>query len=609
MIPLSIRPEPDFTILNAVEGLDYAFQPIISTSSLKVHGFEALARLHDSYYPEITGLLDAAHDAGTIGQVEGALLGKAVRKFGEFSEAGSVRLFCNLDNRVFDGQIPDRALADQLFDPALIRFDRLCLELSERSPIVSPEMMERLTRFLVRRGAKVALDDFGVGVSSLQLLMRIEPHYVKIDRCFIEAVATSPRKQAIVAKLCELSHALGFFTVAEGVETEADFRMARDLGCDFAQGYHIARPTERMNELATAYGRSVSRGGSPQMNPRVAELLCEIPQLRDDAPLAAAAEIFKHNPALTLIPVLDTAGAIQGAILEKDMRRYLLSDFGPALLANKSAAPRLAELVSRCPVADAHGTIEAIVNSYVAADSTHGMILAAEGRYAGYLTNNALLRLASERDVTVAREQNPLTQLPGNQAINRRIAQVLGHTLPTTLVLFDFDNFKAFNDVYGFAAGDRALTLFAELLRARQCHCEVFAGHIGGDDFFLSLHCDEAENEAAVRALCDEFSASVARLYSAGDRERGGVVTLDRFGERRFFPLLRASAGIVHLPLARAHLSQEMVESQLAAAKDGAKKAAPGLMVKRLPESGAAAQQDRIAGAVAHHPGAIAAAG
>ncbi|HEY6868557.1 MAG TPA: bifunctional diguanylate cyclase/phosphodiesterase, partial [Novosphingobium sp.] len=509
------------------------------------------------------------------------------------------RLFCNLDNRVFDGQISDRSLADQLFDPAVIRFDRLCLELSERSPIVSPEMMERLTRFLVRRGAKVALDDFGVGVSSLQLLMRIEPHYVKIDRCFIEAVATSQRKQAIVAKLCELSHALGFFTVAEGVETEADFRMARDLGCDFAQGYHIARPTQRMNELATAYGRSVSLSGSPQMSPRVAELLCEIPQLPDDAPLAAAAEIFKRNPALALIPVVDREGVVQGAILEKDMRRYLLSEFGPSLLANKSAAPKLTELISRCPVADAHGAIEAIVNSYVAADSTLGMILAAEGRYAGYLTNNALLRLASERDVTVAREQNPLTQLPGNQAINRRIAQVLGSSLPTTLVLFDFDNFKAFNDVYGFAAGDRALTLFAGLLRSRQCHCEVFAGHIGGDDFFLSLHCGEEENESSVRALCDEFSASVARLYSPGDRERGGVVTLDRFGERRFFPLLRASAGIVHLPLARAHLSQEMVESQLAAAKDGAKKAAAGLLVRRLPESGAAAQRERIVQAVA----------
>lgn len=588
----------DLAITIAVDCVDYAFQPIISTTSLQVHGFEALARLNHTAFSDISSLLNAAFEAGMLRSVESVLLAKANGKFSHFPDARASRLFCNLDNRVFDGRLPERSLADDLFGQSGAQFDRLCLELSERDPIACHAHMAKLAQALARKGARIALDDFGVGVSSLQLLMNIEPHYVKIDRCFIEGVAGNFRKQAIVAKMCELAHALGFLTVAEGVETESDFRMARDLGCNFAQGFHIARPTQRLSELATAYGRTVTASSTPRMAQRVADLLSGIEPVAPDDPLTIVADLFKQHPNLPLVPVVDREGILVGAILEQDMRRYLLSEFGPSLLQNRSAAPRAAELVGRCAVGDAHGSIESIVSSYMAAESASGMILTSDGRYAGYLTNHALLRLASEREVIAAREQNPLTQMPGNNAINRRIGEELCRAGPATLVFFDFDFFKSFNDVYGFAAGDSALLMFAELLRHVECECRAFAGHIGGDDFVLVLCCDEERNEAVVRDLCDRFAERVAMLYSATDRERGGIRTTDRYGEERFFPLLRVSAGVLHLPRARAHLTQDMVDAQLAAAKDGAKKAESGIHITRLPESAVADYIDAIEQAV-----------
>lgn len=582
-------------IAAAIGSVDYAFQPIISTSSLRVHGFEALARVHDAAFTDINALLNASFDAGALRWVEGALLKKANRKFADFPDAGTSRLFCNLDNRVFDDQKPDHSLAEELFGQSGADFARLCLELSERDPIACQRHMARLTQSLARKGARIALDDFGVGVSSLQLLMTIEPHYVKIDRCFIEGVATNFRKQAIVAKMCELGHSLGFFTVAEGVETESDFRMARDLGCNFAQGFHIARPTERLSELATAYGRTVTLRNTPHMAQRVADLLSGIDPVHPDDPLTIAADLFKQHPNLSLLPVVDHERLVQGAILEQDMRRYLLSDYGPSLIRNRSAVPRVGELIRRCPVGDAYGSIESIISSYMASDSAFGMILTTEGVYAGYLTNHALLRLASEREVIAAREQNPLTQLPGNHAINRRIGETLCRTGETTFVFFDFDYFKAFNDVYGFAAGDRALLMFAELLRSLECSCQAFAGHIGGDDFFLVLECGEGHNEIVVRDLCARFASQVANLYSATDRERGGIQSIDRHGDERFFPLLKVSAALLHLPAARAHLTQDMIEAQLAAAKEEAKKASQGIFIVRLPESAVAGQLNAIA--------------
>lgn len=594
-------------LLNFALSVDYAFQPIISTTSRKTHGFEALARMPDARFANVGDLLDQAFACGVLRRVEGILLRRATSKFAAYPENAAFRLFCNLDNRVFDGRDSDDLLALDLFEQINLPFDRLCLELSERDTIIAPDHMVKLAQFLGRNGARVALDDFGVGVSSLQLLLTVEPHYVKIDRCFIHQVSSSTRKQAIVAKLCELAHSLGFFTVAEGVESETDFRMARDLGCDFAQGYHIAFPSQSMAELSGAYCPQRTEPRAPQMDPRVVEMMTDIPPLLHDAPLSRAVDAFRADPKLALVPVVDRQGVLQGVILEEEVRNYLLSDFGPSLLANKSVAPRASDLTKRCAVADANGSVETIVNSYVAAEIAHGMILTSDGLYTGYLTNHALLRLASEREVVVAREQSPLTKLPGNSLIKREIVQALGHNIPTTLCLLDFDHFKAFNDVYGFAAGDTVLTLFARLLKELEQRVSCFAGHIGGDDFFLALTGEDAANTLVIRDLCRRFSLEAANLYSRSDRERRGILALDRYGQERFFPLLRASGGVLHLPASRAHLTQAMVEMQLAAAKDQAKKSTAGISVTRLPEHGVELLTDQISQALlANAPASLA---
>lgn len=573
---------------------DFAYQPIISTSSLRVHGFEALARLRGGEYPGVCDLLDEAFSAGVLRKVEHLLLRKAIGKFSAFAGAGSTRLFCNLDNRSYDGASPSSGAIDELVNSSWLPASNLCLEISERGPIKTPASLMRVVELLTSKNVRIAIDDFGVGMSGLHMLMTIEPHYVKIDRSFVDGLAGNARKQAIVAKLCGLAHALGFLTVAEGVESESDFRMARDLGCDLAQGYHIARPTVKLEELAMVYGGTVAASASSRMSERVAELLSPVTPLFHDEPLASAAHRFKETPGLRLIPVLDRERMVQGAVFEEDVRSYLLSEFGPSLLANKGVETHVSKLVRRCPIGEAHATVDAIVNSYVAAESANGLILAAEGRYAGYLSNHAVLRLAAEGEVSAAREQNPLTHLPGNQSIARHVEELLGRSGAHTLAFFDFDNFKAFNDSYGFAAGDRALLMFADLLQKLRRTHGAFVAHIGGDDFFASLASEEESAVDAIRTLCAKFASDAESLYSPADRARGGIVATDRFGADRFFPLLRLSTSVLHLPAARAHLTHEMVDGQLAAGKLTAKKSNSGLVVNRLPESGVGIYIERL---------------
>lgn len=93
-------------------------------------------------------------------------------------------------------------------------------------------------------GVELALDDFGTGYSSMQYLKQFPVSRIKIDRSFLENLHVDSRACAIVRSIIELAHNLGIKVIAEGVETEQQYSLLRDLGCDEFQGYLICRPSE-----------------------------------------------------------------------------------------------------------------------------------------------------------------------------------------------------------------------------------------------------------------------------------------------------------------------------------------------------------------------------
>ncbi len=148
-----------------------------------------------------------------------------------------------------------------------------------------------------------------------------------------------------------------------------------------------------------------------------------------------------------------------------------------------------------------------------------------------------LLRRASQRPVN-----NPLTGLPGNIRLQSEIERRLSQNLGFSLFYVDLDNFKAFNDAYGFSRGDRAIHLLAEVLTEIASEAD-FLGHIGGDDFAL-IHAD-ADVEALCQSLIAAFDARVATLYDEPDLRRGYLQGYDRQGMPRHFGLLSVSIAVV----------------------------------------------------------------
>ena len=149
------------------------------------------------------------------------------------------------------------------------------------------------------------------------------------------------------------------------------------------------------------------------------------------------------------------------------------------------------------------------------------------------------------------RALNPLSGLPGNVTITAEITRRLHDVASWSCVYCDIDQFKEFNDHYGFARGDKLIVaLAATLVAVADAYAaDAFVGHVGGDDFVLIV--PDAAAEKAAREIVRRFDAAAPSLYDGVDRERGYITRPDRRGVARRFALVTVSLGIVPITPAR----------------------------------------------------------
>jgi diguanylate cyclase (GGDEF)-like protein len=149
------------------------------------------------------------------------------------------------------------------------------------------------------------------------------------------------------------------------------------------------------------------------------------------------------------------------------------------------------------------------------------------------------------RRAKVLRAQSPLTRLPGNVRIQEEIELRVRRQTSFSLLYCDLDNFKAYNDKYGFLQGDRVIQMTARVLQDVAMELggsETFVGHVGGDDFVVIAQLGR-EREIA-EAVIERFDAAVEAAYDEVDRQRGYIETLSRRGELQRFPIVSVSIGV-----------------------------------------------------------------
>ena len=162
-----------------------------------------------------------------------------------------------------------------------------------------------------------------------------------------------------------------------------------------------------------------------------------------------------------------------------------------------------------------------------------------------------LLRLQlRETSATLNLDANPLTHLPGNFSIMAAIRKTIENKAQCALCYVDLDNFKAFNDCYGFTRGDEALRMTARIISnvvQRTAKAEGFVGHVGGDDFFFII--PARFSKECCEEIIHSFDLVIPTLMDEGDRARGYIESKDRKGNPQRFPLLSVSIAVIDLTI------------------------------------------------------------
>lgn len=164
------------------------------------------------------------------------------------------------------------------------------------------------------------------------------------------------------------------------------------------------------------------------------------------------------------------------------------------------------------------------------------------GNYHGIVTVKDLLEKTMEIEISNAKQLNPLTGLPGNLAIERELEKCIEFHRDFCVLYLDIDNFKAYNDVYGFENGDKIIKLLAQIIREEVSEAE-FAGHIGGDDFVAVV--PDGESEYIGWSIADSFDRQIKDFYSEEDIRKGFILSKNRYGIDEIFPIMSLSvAGV-----------------------------------------------------------------
>lgn len=570
--------------------LQTAFQPIAEISTGFVFGHESLMRGHERLgFATPPDLMDAARQGGQLLALEQFLMAGAVAKFAALDEQARRVLFLNFDARLIRHHDEMLDGLTQQLRQAGVAPSSVCIELSERFDNMREPGFQDFVARLRGHGFKLAIDDFGVGYSEMKLLVELPITYVKIDRYFIAGIDTSPRRRQVVRHVVDVAHAVGARVIAEGIETAAEFACCREAGCDLAQGWFVDMPQTDPGALQTAYPHLRISGTENGRSPTIDELLIrrqieQLPTIRDADGLETIFALFQNHPEQAFFPVVDAQGAPLGIVHERQIKAIIYQPFGRDLMKNKTYQARVSHFMTPAPVARLDSNTDRLVDLFAHMEGSDCVILTEQQGYAGVLSATSLIRIINDKQLKRARDQNPLTGLPGNGQIRDHVRAVLIDGAEARHLCYcDFDHFKPFNDCYGFQLGDRAIQAFASLLQGQFAGSNTFIGHVGGDDFFLSVQGGGRDEVAeALRRLLARFRAEVALLYSDEHRAAGAIPCVDRAGVERVYPLMRCSVAVLEVPAGYVSVDAEGIGSEIARLKRAAKGSADGLALGRL---------------------------
>nr|WP_315219094.1 GGDEF domain-containing protein [uncultured Duganella sp.] len=552
------------------------FQPIVDMRNGDIIAYEGLIRgPSDSPLHSPMNLFKVARASALTVQVEHLCRQVILERFAELELPG--KLFLNVSPECLLQRDARHGETLEFIHHVGINPDRVIIELTENQPTYDYELMREAVRHYRDMGFQIAIDDLGEGFSSLRLWSELRPEYVKIDMHFIQGINNDPVKLQFVRSIQEIAEKSNTLVIAEGIETQAELLVIRDVGVACGQGYHLGRPhpqparaapAEVVKALARTGVAVYPRRGAEKNAATIVKLLNEVQTVPSKMTNNEVYEIFLKEPKLLIIPVVDGDQPL-GLISRFEMIDHFARPYQRELYGKKSCR----QFMDAKPlIAEQDTTLQELSFRMVQADAHHlfnGFIITDQGRYLGLGTGHDLMREITQMQINAARYANPLTQLPGNVPINEHIDRLLESGARFWACYVDLDHFKPFNDVYGYRRGDDVIQLAGNMLGERCDPNRDFVGHIGGDDFMVLFQSEDWETRC--EAILADFEQNVQEFYSIEDRERGGYLSEDRQGKKVFYSLMSLSIGVIRVD-PRQYYSHHQIATAAAESKRQAKK-------------------------------------
>jgi len=524
------------------------FQPIVSLTDGQIFGYEALSRIADNKLNmNILQLFRIAEKIGKTWELEKLCRETALENFA--NKNSGEKLFLNVDpNVLHDDEFREGFTKERLKEYGLSS-DNVIFEITERVAITNNEKFLSAVYHYKNQDYGIAIDDVGAGFSGLNIIVDVKPKFIKLDLNLVRDIDKDEIKQLLCKALVDFGENAGIKLIAEGIETEEELKTLIKFKVDFGQGYFLSIPQEIFESIASKKEEMVVKYHSKHYSgnirnfayPTIEHLSKTGDIFSPDENIEVVYEALKVDPTITEFTIVKNDRAV-GFMTKTDLNEMLGGRYGFYLYSKKRIEQVMKTDFLRVNYNMPIDQVSRIAMQRTAKLLYNPIVVEKEDEYMGIVTIKCLLEAYTKIEIDTAMHTNTLTKLPGNLIIEREIAYRMAADNPYCILYIDLDNFKAYNDAYGFQNGDLMLTLVADILKECALKNE-FVGHIGGDDFIII--CDYHEAGTLCMSIINDFSSQVVSLYSDEDLKNGSILAKNRHGVAETFPIATLSiAGI-----------------------------------------------------------------
>lgn len=521
------------------------FQPIVSLRNGTVFGYEALSRgPADTAMQNPGSLFACAEKYGKLWDLESLCRVTAIEAVSRLHT--TFKLFLNVNPQIMHDEKFKRGFTKEFLNEYRMNPENIIFEITEKASVNNISDFIKTVDHYKKQHYKIAIDDAGAGYSGLNLISDLHPHFLKLDMNLIRDIDRDITKQALVKSFTEFASLTNTCLVAEGIETKKELLKLIDIGVHYGQGFYLQKPDPNIFPLREDVIFTI-REANAQKNQlfdrKTSDLyICNISNAQKTLnPKLLISQVYaflEGDHSLSGFCITED-NYLTGIITRPELYRYLSGQYGYNLYAKKPIEKIMRTEFLRV---DYHESIETVAKKAMGRDMEHlydFITVTQDGRYFGIVTVKDLLEKLLQVEVNHAKHINPLSELPGNLMIEKRLEACIHAATESVILYFDMNNFKAYNDVYGFENGDKFIKCFAQILKSNIYEENDFIGHIGGDDFMAVIQGGGAED--LCQKIIGDFDRSILGFYSRNDLDKGYVTTKNRHGTEEDFPLLSLS--------------------------------------------------------------------